>query len=140
MTVDFYVLEHNKQKAYHFTCRLIEKAFYNKHQIYVHCDHAQDAALIDDLLWTYQDDSFLPHEVCSSDQTEKIIQIGFQKNMKSSGDVLINFSEAVPPFHHNFQRIIEIVYDDPNVQHLARIRYKFYRAKNYALQTHKLKD
>ena len=44
-----------------FSCQLLEKCFHNKIKTFVQVPKAEDAALIDKILWTFAQKSFIPH-------------------------------------------------------------------------------
>ena len=117
--IDFYLIPEAREKArLHFVCRLIEKAYKLRHRIYIHVDNQSEAHALDELLWTYRDDSFLPHHLAGEGpEPAPPIQIGF---------------------HTQFTRILEFVTTDPVVQATAREHYKLYRAKGHTINTHQL--
>jgi DNA polymerase-3 subunit chi len=149
--INFYVLESDSgQKSLHFACQLLEKGYVKQQQIYVHTQSQEEAARFDALLWTYRDNSFLPHLLYSFADSEVIqkeeikntlpILIGFNdKPPMHYQDTLFNLSAEIPTFYKQFKQVIEIVFLDPVVQQLARLRYKHYRNQTCEMTTHKLK-
>lgn len=134
--VDFYILEGTKQRALLFVCELAQKYYQEKKLIYIHTDSRHTAELLDNLLWTYRDDSFLPHGI-DEEKMSFPIQIGFHDIATHHHDLLINLHPDIPNQFQQFNHIIEIVFSDPLVQQLARNRYKQYRDKGIELTTHK---
>jgi len=60
--VDFYILpDATPEGRLLFACRLTEKAHALGHPIYLHTPSASVARRMDNLLWTYRKNSFLPH-------------------------------------------------------------------------------
>ena len=104
----------------------------------IHVVSLEKAELLDSLLWTFRDISFLPHQIHSASENTSEIEIGFGE-FSFIDDVLINISDQMPPINKQYKRIIEIVFSDPLMQQLARERYKQYRQNGYELITHKLK-
>ena len=51
-------------------------------------------------------------------------------------DVLINLAGSVPSFFGRFERVAEIVDQSDAQKQVARERYRFYRDRGYALQSH----
>jgi|SRR5579885_171017 DNA polymerase-3 subunit chi len=142
MKIDFYVLDtQSGQQSLFFACQLIEKIHTEQHRrIYVNMNSREEAERFDALLWTYRDDSFLPHDIYRQDNPNPPpIQIGHHEAPDGSREVLLNLSRDFPLFHENFEHVIEIVFSDPLVQQLARERYKQYRDKGYDINTIKLK-
>lgn len=136
MIVDFYVIKESSAiKSLQFACTLIEQAYQQQQRVYIHTASLADAERLDNLLWTFRDDSFIPHNIyLASDQQPPQVRIGFGETAPSS-DVLINLTDKIPPFFQQFNRVIEIVFDDPVVQQLARERYKQYRDKQCEINT-----
>lgn len=138
--IDFYILADNAPEArFQLTCRLIEKAYKNQNRIYIHTDNQRDAHHIDELLWTYREDSFLPHNIYGEGpDPAPPIQIGFAATPEKHRDILINLTSHIPEFHAQFARVLELIPNDEVIQAIARENYKIYRAKNYNITTHKL--
>ena len=98
--VDFYLLpEQASQSRELLACRLAEKAFHKQHHIYIHAASLDQATRLDDLLWTFNQGSFLPHDLVTPDKAATtVITIGYQDAPAINYDVMINLSEAIPPF------------------------------------------
>lgn len=138
--VDFYILpQHDVATCYTLACRLTEKAYRQKHRIYIHAPDQAIAHHIDDLLWTFRDESFIPHNLYGEGPTPPPpIQIGFQVTPEQHRDILINLSAEIPPFYPQFRRVIEIVCQDATWREQARQHFKLYREQGCELQSHKL--
>src|SRR5689334_2529780 len=136
--IDFYlVATSNDNTRFHFVCRLIEKAYKQQHRIYVHTNNQHDAHIIEELLWTFRDDSFLTHHLyCEEPEPVPPIQIGYNAVPNHHRDILINLNKNVPEFYSQFVRILEIVSDDTVIQAEARERFRFYRTKGLNISTH----
>src|SRR5580704_7975288 len=96
--IDFYIIEEaNPSARLRLACRLIEKAYKNKHRVYVHADSKAQAHQLDELLWTYREDSFLPHNLYGEGpEPAPPIQIGFDATPDKHRDILINLSKTIP--------------------------------------------
>jgi DNA polymerase-3 subunit chi len=138
--IDFYILSDTAPEArFQLVCRLVEKAYKNNHRIYIHTDTESDAHALDELLWTYREDSFLPHNLYGEGpDPAPPIQIGFGVTPEKHRDILINLSSSAPDFHVQFARILECVPGDADQQELARERYKQYKTFGHPITTHKL--
>lgn len=135
--IDFYILQDHQHLL--FVCRLIEKIYKQRHRIYVYTDQQQEAHALDELLWTYREDSFLPHNLYGEGpDTAPPIQIGFNQIPENHRDILINLSQTVPTFFQQFSRILELVPQDENMQKCARERYRYYQTQGCSITTHKL--
>ncbi|WJW74981.1 DNA polymerase III subunit chi [Thiohalobacter sp. IOR34] len=139
--VDFYVLPTaGPQDRARLVCRLTEKAYLQGHRIYIHTDSAASAAQLDELLWTFSQGSFLPHGLAGEvDAAETAILLGHDHEPETHNEVLINHAHEVPLFFGRFERVAELVDQQPEHLQQARQRYSFYRERGYALNSHKLK-
>ena len=60
--VDFYILGDNSRRNINqMVCRLCEKALSNKMQVFIYTRTEQQARELDEELWTFKSDSFIPH-------------------------------------------------------------------------------
>ncbi|RUR19977.1 DNA polymerase III subunit chi [Legionella sp. km535] len=140
--VDFYLLTSDQPDAkWLVACRLLEKAYARGHRVFVSCDNRQDAEHLDELLWTFRDDSFIPHNLQGEGpEPPPPIQIGYDKEPRGFNDILLNMGSAIPLFHGKFKRIMELVSNIEAEKELSRLHYKEYRAKKYELHTHPIES
>lgn len=138
--VDFYVSPNNANDAgMQLACRIVDKAYQQQKQVYIHTATAELAQQLDDLLWIFRDGAFIPHcQVKENFSTETPIVIGCDTPPAMQPDVLINLTSEVPGFFSRFERVIEIVAGDEPTRAQARQRFKFYRERGYPLETHEL--
>ncbi len=138
--VDFYILNINHgPDADRFVCRLTETAYRQGLKIFINTASEQEAARLDDLLWTYKEESFLPHDTLNQHAPHILptpILIGTQINQTLSSDTLINLSENIPDELSSFKRIAEVIHNDEHRKSSARQRFKCYRNMGCHLKTH----
>ena len=136
--VDFYLLTSDQPETrWLVACRLLEKAYLKGHRVYVHCDNQQDAEHLDELLWTFRDDSFVPHNLQGEGpEPPPPVQIGHSKEPRGFNDILLNMSQQIPPFYQKFKRLMELVGNKESAKELSRTHYKEYRARGCDLHTH----
>ncbi|KTC71678.1 DNA polymerase III subunit chi [Legionella birminghamensis] len=136
--VDFYLLgETDRQAAKLLACRLLEKAYLRGHQVFVYCNNRQEAESLDELLWTFKDDSFIPHNLQGEGpEPPPAIQIGYQQEPRGFRDILLNLSDEVPPFFTKFKRVIELVVNEENAKTLSRSHFRHYRGAGCEINTH----
>lgn len=138
--VDFYLLANSdKQARWLIACRLLEKAYLRGHRAFVYCDNQQDAETLDELLWTFKDNSFIPHNLQGEGpEPPPPVQIGYGDEPRGFNDILFNLATQIPIFYPRFRRVIEIVPNDDSAKELSRSHYREYRAKQCELQTHEI--
>jgi len=132
--VDFYQIE-SKEAPHRFACRLIDKVYRLGHHVYVHTASPAATAAMDELLWTWQSDRFIPHTTQRSGDPAPIL-ISHEDDPADHHEVLINLSGSVPDFFSRFERVAEVVPLDENSRDAARRNYKFYQDRGYPLQYH----
>ena len=138
--IDFYVLPGAVVRERQSTaCRLAEKAYRLGHRVYLQTSMSQDDATLDDLLWTFKQNSFVPHARWQGDDDTGVpVLIGHETPPPACSDVLINRAESIPDAYERFARIVEIVDNDEACREAGRRRYRFYRDRGYVPMTHKL--
>lgn len=138
--IDFYVLPDQQDKGRALlACRLAEKAYSLGHTLYIFAASEAQAAALDDLLWTFRQDSFIPHERYPLTGTEgSPVLIGIAPPTAVTAQVLINFTEAVPEGFERYERVVELVDQRPDVLVKSRERFKHYRERGLTPETHKL--
>jgi DNA polymerase-3 subunit chi len=144
MQVDFYILQATDEREWLRTaCRLAEKAWQKGHRIFIHTDSKNTARSIDDMLWTYRQDSFVPHALygdrsnADSGSLEPVL-VGDGSAEPSEIDVLINLAETVPTFADKSARVAEIVAGGESARRAGRVRYRDYRNRGFPIQQHDL--
>lgn len=139
--VDFYVLPGSTSgDRIDYACRLAQKGYRLGHRIYIHAEDAAQAAEIDDALWAFRPDSFIPHRRLDEPQQPAApIEIGFGNDPQDHQDLLINFAHQIPDFFSRFERVFEIVTQAPQVLESSRQRFSFYKQRGYTTRNHDLR-
>ena len=136
--VDFYVLAQTQQRAL-FACRLAEKIYQLGKRVYIHTTDEQHSRALDDLLWTFQSGSFVPHERYQDGHAaHSPVLIGHQAQPKADADVLINISDELPMFYSGFARVAEIVDSEEAVKLKGRERFRLYRERGCTMLSHQI--
>jgi DNA polymerase-3 subunit chi len=136
--VDFYILPSPQPAArLDFACKLVEKAWRMGHRIHLHCADAGQRDELDARLWQFKGESFVPHNSVEDDPAAPIT-LGLGDTPASQDDLLVNLDLKIPGGFERFQRIVEIVVEDPAIRQAARDNFRFYRERGYPLQDHRL--
>jgi DNA polymerase-3 subunit chi len=137
--VDFYVLESPAADARaRFACRLSEKAWTLGHQVHALTADPAASGELDELMWTFRPDSFLPHDLWPDANAETPVTIGHDASSAPPADLLINLTDEIPPCIDQFGRIAEIIDASPGCRSAGRTRFGFYRDQGYDPQTHRI--
>ena len=137
--IDFYVLSQSGEQARQlFACRLAEKAYKLEHTVHIHTGDKATANRIDELLWTFRDGSFVPHDIvgAGSDASRAPVSVGCDPDYKGSRDLLINLDDVIPSCAGAFPRIAELVTSDDDSKQKSRRRFVAYRDEGHELETH----
>ncbi|WMS88427.1 DNA polymerase III subunit chi [Pleionea litopenaei] len=140
--VEFYIMEDERPRAaFRHSVALIQKAFQSNRKVFIHTESKRDAEAMDEILWTQDPSSFLPHTLHGdAPGINAPIEIGYGELPSLRPDILINLTSEVPHFHGQFERLIEFVCGDEERKEKARERFKFYRDRGYPLQHYKVES
>jgi len=138
--IDFYVLPDQKENGRALlACRLADKAYGLGHTVYLFTASEARAAALDDLLWTFRQDSFVPHERYPLVGEEgSPVLVGTAAPATVEAQVLINLADALPEGFERYERVVELVDQHPEVLAQSRERFRQYREQGCAPETHKL--
>ncbi len=138
--VDFYVLPSAAaSQRWTFACRLTEKAYLRDLRIVILSDSLADARALDDLLWTFNDRSFIPHQLCVDEQSpdpSTRVHLTATPGTSPPADLLVNLAARLPERWERYTRIAEIIDADDERRRLGRERFKTYRDLKVPLETH----
>jgi DNA polymerase-3 subunit chi len=136
--VDFYVSdEAGAEVRLRLACRVAEKAYLARQKVVVLLDDADSLRRFDELLWTFGDGSFVPHDtVDAAAACEAPVALTTGPLPPAHTDVLLNLGGAVPPSLERFARVAEFLDARPEVRGAGRERFKAYRGRSLDPQTH----
>ncbi len=141
--VDFYILESDTDDArLRLTCRIVDKATQQDLHVYVNATSDAEAKQLDDLLWTFSQNSFIPHRIVREELAAAPLEpvlIGVNHPPgPGRWDVLVNLAGDVPEFFSRYERVAEVVDANAERRERSRERYRFYRDRGYRLNTHQV--
>ena len=139
--VDFYVIADPEPRARaKFACALVEKAFALGNRVHLHCGDAAEAEQIDTLLWTFRDRAFVPHARALAEHAapDEPVVVGHLEPAPAPREVLVNLAPSVPPWFASFDRVAEVVSEDPVIKAAGRERYRVYRGQGCEPTTHQI--
>jgi DNA polymerase-3 subunit chi len=148
--VDFYVsAEAGEVIRLRLACRVAEKAYLARQRALAWSDDAALLARFDELLWTFGDGSFVPHEVVTAGGDGCTAPVALTTGPLPGGDffdgqgpVLLNLGQSLPPFlvesWERFPRVAEFLDARPEIRGAGRDRFKSYRGRSIEPHTHNL--
>lgn len=123
-----------------FSCRLIHKAYQQQHQIYIHTSNENDANKLNEMLWTFQQNSFIAHARVGDYQADfPPVEIGYTDKPNHHQDLLINLSQQPPIFANQFQRVVEIIANTDNDNQRSEMLLTYYQQQQFDIHKHLLR-
>jgi len=142
--VDFYVIgSSTARQRFTFACRLAEKAYLRDMRVVLLSDSAADAEALDVLLWTFNDRSFVPHDLwrpAARGAAAAPVQLTPDLEGVAAADLLVNLSCRLPAGLERYDRVAEIIDADEERRAKGRERFKAYRELKLPVETHQLDE
>ena len=133
---DFYLIDKPRFRAQPLllVCELAKRASAaNLPTLILARDQVQAEAL-DDLLWAFDPDEYLPHQIAGADEDEEEapILIATPEIDVPNRPLLINLRDNAP--QGSFDRVLEVVPADPAARGPLRERWKHYQSLGFDLK------
>lgn len=130
--IDFYVLPSSDlQERLQTSCRLSAKAWQQGINTFIRCQDTAQMEQLDALLWSYPPERFLPHNRYRDNPHAPIVLGDDSIPTLPQPQLLINLATQIPPEYGLFERVIEIVVQDPQHLNSARENFRHYRRCGY---------
>ena len=137
-SVSFYKVAGDQQVALALACQLIQKAHQLQQQVLCLVADQQTAEILDQKLWTFQPEAFVPH---AQGAEQKPVAISHRSDDPGDHhDILINLTADIPVWFSRFQRVLEVISGDDSQQKAKRACFRFYKERGYPLSFHDLTD
>ncbi len=134
--VDFYLLNEADERLYYrAVCGFVQQTYQQTQALYIYTESVEQAHKMDQLLWTFNDISFIPHSLETNEEKACMIWIGVGAHAKQFHPHawLLNLTQTIGDFFMYFHRIIEFVPNCVKAKEQARKKYKQYKTKNLPL-------
>ncbi|MDF2181884.1 DNA polymerase III subunit chi [Neptuniibacter sp. CAU 1671] len=137
---DFYLLPNDDpEDRGRFLCRLLEKVCAMGHQAYIYTEDARAAQQLDQLLWEFKPEAFIPHGL-SGEAHHSAVEIGWDTQRPQHRDLFINLALEAPEDITQFERILEIVVQSPPVLEATRQNFRRYKELGIPAEMHDLRQ
>ena len=134
--VHFY---HNTPDRLAAACRIAARALKGSRRLAVRIPDRELGARFDELLWTFDERSFVPHVGVGSPLAgETPIVIGDGLGEWPHHDVLLNLGDDLPLEFERFAMLMEVVSADDEARAAARDRWRSYQSRGLAPIPHDL--
>ncbi len=132
---DFYILAGaDDESRQQFLGKLLNRIMRTELQVYLYCADQFNAETLSELLWQFQATSFLANRLVTESHIARISLGWPEQHLPSHRQVIINLSDHIPDDAAQFERIAEIVIQQPDSLLASRERYKNYRTEGYEIQ------
>lgn len=125
-------------------CRLIERAYLAGERVLVWASSPQELEGFDNLLWTFGDRAFVPHEMLPADpaSSEAPVLLSAATELPPAAlqagfGLLLNLRSAAVPAAGKFGTIVEVIDGDETRRKAGRERFRVYRERGVTPVHHK---
>ncbi|WP_151670297.1 DNA polymerase III subunit chi [Nitrincola schmidtii] len=130
---DYYILpQADDDSRMRFICRVCEKALQQQLSVFIFTEHPAQAERLDRLLWSFPEESFLPHYLIGTEPVAPI-SIGYADQLPSHRELIINAANKLPEVAFEFTRIAEVVIQEPELLQVSRQNYARCRELGYEM-------
>jgi DNA polymerase-3 subunit chi len=107
-------------------------------RVYVWASSEAQARELDELLWTFRDDSFVPHGLWQGQSPfDEPVAVGWRPGNPNAADCLVLARDASPPEIAGFARVVDFApVDEPALREAARTRFRAFRDAGLPVRFH----
>ncbi len=137
---DYYILgsaDYDSREL--LACRLCEKAISQGLKVSIYTSSKADLNQLDQRLWSFRADSFIPHAILHSNSNAAFNSVQLTDKaelLQPDSDLLINLGTEPPDTAAQFNRVVEIVSQSPDVLAATRNSYKLRKEAGWELHRH----
>ncbi|PKM08829.1 MAG: DNA polymerase III subunit chi [Gammaproteobacteria bacterium HGW-Gammaproteobacteria-4] len=138
MRADFYLIAKPRflEQPLLLVCELAKRALAAGQTLLILARDAEQAEALDALLWEFDEDAFLPHQIAGSDEDDAITPILIVPPGTDTPDrpLVINLRDEIAP--GQYERVLEVVPADPAAREPLRTRWRAYQERGFTLNKH----
>lgn len=122
----------------HTAAKLAEKAWRQSHRVCLYCDDEAQAQRMDEVLWSFRPDAFIPHCILADNGAACDEPVGIQWVAPSPADwqTTVVLGSRLPDSADRFERLALIANDNPAVLRQARNQYRQLEALGITPKVH----
>lgn len=133
MRADFYLIAKPRflDEPLKLVCELARKAYDGNHWTLILARDAAQAEELDELLWAFDDDAYVPHQIAGTDQEDEVtpVLIATPDVDAPARSLVINLRDDA--YAGQCERVLEVVPADPAARDPLRERWKQYKARGF---------
>lgn len=128
----------SQQVLWQYACVKAAECYRQNQRVFIFTENQERAHEIDELLWAFDADSFVPHNLVGEGPKQgAAVEIGWQ-SPRGRRPVLINLTSTMPAFAGQFAQIIDFVPSQEDEKQQARLRYRSYQQQGFVVNHHKV--
>ena len=135
---DFYLIAKPRflEQPLMLVCELARKAYDANQWTLILARDAVQAEELDELLWAFDDDAYIPHQVAGTDEEDELTPVLIAApDFDAPGRALvINLRDGA--FGGECERVLEVVPADESAREPLRERWKQYKARGFDVNNH----
>ena len=135
---DFYLIAKPRfrEQPLLLVCELAKKACAAEQPLLVLVESMAQAEALDELLWEFDPDAYVPHQICGTDEDDDIVPVLIAPPECDAPlrPLVLNLRAAAVP--SGFERVLEVVPADAASREPSRQRWKDYAARGLAVSKH----
>jgi len=135
---DFYLIAKDRFKAepLRLVCELARKAYDANLWTLVLARDAAQAEELDELLWAFDDDAYIPHQVAGTDDEDELtpVLIAAPDTDAPLRPLVINLRDGA--VEGGFERVLEVVPADESARGPLRERWTQYKSRGLEVNKH----
>ncbi|WP_049623889.1 DNA polymerase III subunit chi [Frateuria defendens] len=131
---DFYLIDKPRfrEQPLLLVCELAKRAYAAEQPTLILARDFAQAEAIDELLWAFDEDAFIPHQLAGDDDDAHTAVLIVPPGVDTPDrPLLINLREACPGGQP--ERVLEVVAADPAERDGSRLRWRDYQQRGYAV-------
>jgi DNA polymerase-3 subunit chi len=134
--VDVYEIKGSRWE--HALCERVEMTHRDGRRVYVWAASEAQARQLDELLWTFREDSFVPHDLWTGvGPSREPVAVGWAHGNPNAADCLVLARDASPQEIEDFPSAIDFAAVDlPALRDAARGRYRTFRSAGFHVEFH----
>ncbi len=135
---DFYLIAKPRflDKPLLLVCELARKANDSGQPMLIFAASAAQAEELDELLWEFDPDAYIPHQIAGSDEDDDITPVLIVPPEMQSPMRTLVLNLRNEPVQGDFARVLEVVPADEGSRSPSRERWKNYKDRGLAVQKH----
>jgi DNA polymerase-3 subunit chi len=138
MRADFYLIDKPRfrDEPLLLVCELARKAHAQRIPTLILARDFAQAEAIDDLLWAFDEDAFIPHQLAGDEEEDAEVAVLIVPPGTDTADrpLAINLRDAIAP--GNCERVLEVIAADPAAREGSRQRWRAYRQAGFEVAKH----